>query len=80
MCFGHTEGKYLASERKAKQWKILFDSKGEKNKLAELHLKAADKNTSFNYFQTQEYQQDIPHLKAFMQKYSKDRVSHNSCY
>ena len=76
----HTEGKFLASEKKAKEWKVLFETTGEKNRLAALHLKKADTNASLNYFQTQSYQQDIPHLKALMQKYSKDRGSHNSCY
>lgn len=69
----HVEGKYFAQNKKAKEWKKLLKA----DDLDRLHL---NKNISLPYFKSQAFEDDKTHLKALLQKYSKDRGSHNSCY
>ncbi|PHR58401.1 MAG: hypothetical protein COA44_02860 [Arcobacter sp.] len=69
----HNEAKYFASHKKAKEWKIYFNT----DLLKRLHQ---DKNLSLPYFQSIKLNEDKKHLKALFLKYSKDRGSHNSCY
>ena len=69
----HVKGKYLAQNKKAKEWKKLLKA----DALDRLHQ---DKNISLPYFKTQAFEDDKVHLKALLQRYSKDRGSHNSCY
>jgi len=76
----HIEGKYFASKKKAKQWKILLKFQDKTNPLADFHLDSPEANASSSYFLSQEYKQNSKHLKDLLQKYSKDRGSHNSCY
>jgi len=68
----HMEAKYFASHKKAKEWKVYFNTDLLKN----LHQ---EKNLSLPYFQSIKLQEDKKHLKALFQKYSKDRGSHTSC-
>ena len=69
----HIEGKYFAGNKKAKNWSKIF-------KLNTLDILHQDKNISLPYFQDKQFQEDKKHLKALLQKYSKDRGKHNSCY
>ena len=69
----HVQGKYLAQGKKAKVWKKIL----KENTLNTLHL---DKNISLPYLSSIAFKEDKTHLKALLQKYSKDRGSHNSCY
>jgi len=68
----HIEAKYMASAKKAKEWKILFNT----DEIKKLHRK---KNLSLPYFGCAIFQEDKRHLKALFLKYSKDRGSHTSC-
>lgn len=69
----HVQGKYFASHKKAKEWSELFKN----SELDKLHL---ERNISVPYLQEKAFFKDIKHLKELLQKYSKDRGSHNSCY
>ena len=66
------EGKYFASHKKAKEWKILLNTDYLKN----IHIK---NKLALPYFYSLKYEEHKKHLKALLQKYSKDRGSHNSC-
>ena len=68
----HVEAKYFASHKKAKEWKVYFNT----DLLKSLHQ---DKDLSLPYFQSIKIHEDKKHLKALFLKYSKDRGSHNSC-
>ena len=69
----HVEGKYFASNKKAKTWSKLLKT----DNLYRLHH---DQNISLPYLNSDKYKADKKHLKALLQKYSKDRGKHNSCY
>jgi len=69
----HLEGKYFASNKKAKEWSKLLKT----DALNRLHQ---DKNISLPYLNSNNFLEDKKHLKALLQKYSKDRGKHNSCY
>lgn len=69
----HVEGKYFAENKTAKYWSKILKT----DTLDTLHK---DKNISLPYFQSKQFQEDKKHLKALLQKYSKDRGKHNSCY
>jgi cytochrome c5 len=71
----HLSGKSLASQKSAHAWKTLFATET----LSQLHLDKEEANASWDYFKAEAYQQEIRHLKDFMQKYSSDRGKHNSC-
>jgi len=76
----HVKGGYLASQRKAKTWKKLFLLKDDKNTLQTLHLQNQEAKVSWSYFSSQGYLEDSKHLRAFLEKYSKDLGKHNSCH
>ena len=69
----HLEGKYFASHKKAKEWSRLL----KEDALNKIHQ---DKNISLPYLSHEKFLEDKKHLKALLQKYSKDRGKHNSCY
>jgi len=69
----HVEGKYFAANKKAKAWHKTLNA-------ATLDKVHQDKNISLSYFQSKQFQEDKKHLKSLLQKYSKDRGKHNSCY
>ena len=76
----HIEGKYLASTKKAKEWKELLIENEKSNKLAQLHFSIKKTDEDWSYFKQKDYLQDSNHLKNLLQKYSSDRGKHNSCY
>ncbi len=69
----HVEGKYFAARKKAREWKQLLQA----DKLEQLHR---DKKVTVPYLKTPKFKDDTKDLKALLQKYSKDRGRHNSCY
>ncbi len=66
-CHGRQE---FIESKTQKEWKNLFQQKGQK--LAKIHLKSEKAQESWGYFESSKFQRKSHHLEDFLVEYAKD--------
>ncbi len=70
----------MAGKKTSQEWKRIFKYQDGTNELAKTHLAQEEAKKSWRYFTSEEYMQEMKHLRDLMLKYSSDRAGHNSCF
>ncbi|MEA1893187.1 MAG: cytochrome C [Campylobacterota bacterium] len=73
----HKDGQSFVAEKNIRSWKKLMKNKGKP--LADLHLKDAKAEDSWDYFKSKKYTKKSKHLKQFLVEYAKDSGNVPAC-